>query len=184
MNIILDLFITFAKIGAITFGGGYAMLPILQKEIVEHKKWATDEEILNYYAIGQSTPGVIAVNLATFIGYKRKGVLGGICATLGVITPAIIIITIIAAFVRNFLQYETVSHALGGINAAVAVLIVSAVINLWKKGVKKLFGVIMFVFGFIVAVFTNWSPIIVIITSIICGIIYGSVNGRKAGKDK
>lgn len=184
MNIILDLFLTFAKMGAITFGGGYAMLPILQKEIVEHKKWATDEEMLNYYAIGQSTPGVISVNIATFIGYKEKGVLGGVCATLGVITPAIIIITVIAAFVRNFLEYQIVSYALGGINAAVAVLIVSAVINLWKKGVKKLFGLFMFAFGFMVAAFTNWSPVIVVVTAIICGIIYGSVESRKAGDGK
>lgn len=184
MKILIDLFLTFARIGGFTFGGGYAMLPMIQKEIVEHKKWASEEDVLNYYAIGQSTPGVIAVNTATFIGYQQKGIWGAIFATLGVISPAIIIITIIAAFIRNFLEYEIVGYALGGINVAVAVLIVSAVINLWKKGVKKLFGICMFAFGFLVAVLTNWSPVVVVITAIICGIIYGSAMGKKAGGSK
>ncbi len=184
MNILLDLFLTFARIGGFTFGGGYAMLPMIQKEIVARKKWASDEDVLNYYAIGQSTPGVIAVNVATFIGYRHKGIPGAVVATLGVISPSILIITVIAAFVRNFLEYEVVSHALGGINVAVAVLIVSAVINLWKKGVKNIFGFFMFALGFLVSVFTNWSPVVVVITAIVFGIIYGSIEGRKAGKSK
>ena len=113
MNIYLDLFLTFAKIGVCTFGGGYAMLPILQREVVEKKGWATEEELTDYFAIGQCTPGIIAVNTATFIGHKYKGVLGGILATLGVVFPSLIIINIIAAFLKNFAEYPVVAHALG-----------------------------------------------------------------------
>ena len=102
MKELFDLFWTFCKIGALTFGGGYAMLPLIQREIVENKKWSTEKEILDYYAVGQCTPGVIAVNTATFIGYKLKGIIGGIVATLGVIFPSIVIILIIATFLQNF----------------------------------------------------------------------------------
>ena len=105
MNIMLEMFLTFAKIGAVTFGGGYAMLPILEREIVEKHKWATSQELLDYFAIGQCTPGVIAVNTATFIGYRNKGIIGGITTTLAVVTPSVVIITIIALFIQNFLDY-------------------------------------------------------------------------------
>ena len=115
MNIYLDLFLTFAKIGVCTFGGGYAMLPILQREVVEKKGWATEEELTDYFAIGQCTPGIIAVNTATFIGQKYKGILGGVLATLGVVFPSLIIITLIAAFLQNFASYPVVAHALAGI---------------------------------------------------------------------
>ena len=136
MNIYLDLFLTFAKMGACTFGGGYAMLPILQREVVEKKGWATDEELTDYYAVGQCTPGIIAVNTATFIGFKYKGVLGGILATLGVVFPSIVIITVIAAFLSQFDQYPVVQHALVGINAAVVALIASSALKLGKNNLK------------------------------------------------
>lgn len=136
MNIYLDLFLTFAKMGACTFGGGYAMLPILQREVVEKKGWATDEELTDYYAVGQCTPGIIAVNTATFIGFKYKGVLGGILATLGVVFPSIVIITVIAAFLSQFDQYPVVQHALVGINAAVVALIASSALKLGKTNLK------------------------------------------------
>ena len=135
MNIYLDLFLTFAKIGVCTFGGGYAMLPILQREVVE-KGWATEEELTDYYAIGQCTPGIIAVNTATFIGHKYKGIWGGILATLGVVFPSLIIITIIAAFLKNFAEYPVVAHALAGINAAVVALIAASVFKLGKSTLK------------------------------------------------
>ena len=112
MNLYLDLFLTFAKVGVCTFGGGYAMLPILQREVVENKGWATEEELTDYFAIGQCTPGVIAVNTATFIGYKYKGIIGGILTTLGVVFPSLIIITLIAAFLSNFAHIPAVQHAL------------------------------------------------------------------------
>ena len=137
MNIYLDLFLTFAKVGVCTFGGGYAMLPILQREVVEKKGWATDEELTDYFAVGQCTPGIIAVNTATFIGFKYKGIPGGILATLGVVFPSLIIITAIAAFLSNFADIPMVRHALAGINAAVVALIASSVVKLGKSTLKN-----------------------------------------------
>ena len=133
----IELFCTFARIGAMTFGGGYAMLPILQREIVEKKGWATDEELTDYFAIGQCTPGVIAVNTATFIGSKLKGVPGGIFTTLGVVFPSVVIITLIAAFLSNFADIPVVQHALAGVNACVVALIASSVIKLGKSTLKN-----------------------------------------------
>ena len=137
MNIYADLFLTFAKIGVCTFGGGYAMLPILQREVVEKKGWATEEELTDYFAVGQCTPGIIAVNTATFIGYKHKGVPGGILTTLGVVFPSLVIITAIAAFLSNFADIPMVRHALAGINAAVVALIASSVVKLGKSTLKN-----------------------------------------------
>ncbi len=137
MNIYLDLFFTFAKIGVCTFGGGYAMLPILQREVVEKKGWATDEELTDYFAIGQCTPGIIAVNTATFIGSKLKGIPGGIFTTLGVVFPSVVIITLIAAFLSNFADIPAVQHALAGVNACVVALIASSVIKLGKSSLKN-----------------------------------------------
>ncbi len=122
-----ELFWTFAKIGAFTFGGGYAMLPMIQAEVVSKKHWATDDDILDYFAVGQCTPGVIAVNTASFVGYYRKGIPGCIAATLGVIFPSLVIILVIAALLSSFASIPLVQHALGGIRIAVAVLIVQAV---------------------------------------------------------
>ena len=137
MNIYADLFLTFAKVGVCTFGGGYAMLPILQREVVEKKGWATDGELTDYFAVGQCTPGIIAVNTATFIGFKYKGIPGGILATLGVVFPSLIIITAIAAFLSNFADIPMVRHALAGINAAVVALIASSVVKLGKSTLKN-----------------------------------------------
>ena len=137
MNIYLDLFLTFAKVGVCTFGGGYAMLPILQREVVEKKGWATDGELTDYFAVGQCTPGIIAVNTATFIGYKYKGVPGGVLATLGVVFPSLVIITAIAAFLSSFADIPVVRHALAGINAAVVALIASSVRKLGSSTLKN-----------------------------------------------
>ena len=125
----------FFKMGSFTFGGGYAMLPIIQEEIVNKRKWATDQEVLDYYAIGQSTPGIIAVNTATFIGYNQRGLIGGIVATLGIVSPSIVIITIIAMFFKNFQDYVLVQHALGGIRVVVAALILYAVLKMYRDSV-------------------------------------------------
>lgn len=114
MKDLMNLFIIFFRIGAFTFGGGYAMLPALQMELVEKRSWVSDEEILDYYAIGQCTPGIIAINTATFVGYKRKGLIGGIVATLGMVAPSLIIITTIAAFFKHFQDIEVVQRAFGG----------------------------------------------------------------------
>ena len=139
-----ELFYSFAKIGAFTFGGGYAMLPLIQREVVEKKHWATEEEIMDYYAVGQCTPGIIAVNTATFIGYYKKGIIGGIFATLGVIFPSIVIILLIASLLQNFSDLAIVQHALGGIRVAVCVLVLNAVIKLFKSGVKDFTSTLIF----------------------------------------
>src|SRR5574344_2051776 len=154
---LLDLFWTFAKIGAVTFGGGIAMLPILERELADKRHWTTGEELLDYYAISQSTPGVIAVNVSTFIGYKRKGIAGGIVATAGVVTPSIIIITIIALCLSNFADIPVVQKALVGINVAVASLLTYAVVSFVKKTLKGVFAGIMLVAGFTAIYFFHIS---------------------------
>lgn len=135
MPILIDLFLTFARVGVCTFGGGYAMLPILQRELVENKKWSTEEELADYYAVGQCTPGVIAVNTATFVGRSQAGVAGGIFATLGLVFPSIVIILVIAAFLQNFMHIQWVVHAFNGVRAGVVALILSSVIKLYKTSV-------------------------------------------------
>lgn len=171
MKQLVELFLVFFKMGSFTFGGGYAMLPIIQEEIVNKRSWATDEEILDYYAIGQSTPGIIAVNTATFIGYNQQGIIGGIVATLGVVSPSIILITVIAAFFKNFQDYVIVQHAFAGIRVVVAALIFNAVFKMYKDSVKDWVGIILFITSFLLLVFLDITPIIVIVISAIIGII-------------
>jgi chromate transporter len=129
------LFLVFARVGVTTFGGGYAILPVLRREVVVRRPWATDAQILDYYAIGQCTPGVIAVNASTFVGYGRAGVPGALAATLGLVTPSVVIITAIAAVLSNFAQIEAVRHAFAGIRVCVCVLIGGTVADMWKKSV-------------------------------------------------
>ncbi|HBI93445.1 MAG: chromate transporter [Terrisporobacter othiniensis] len=171
MKELMDLFITFARVGVLTFGGGYAMLPILQREIVEKNDWATDEELMDYYAIGQCTPGVIAVNTATFIGQKNKGIVGGIVATLGVVMPSLVIITAIAAFISNFSDLAIVKNAFAGVRVCVCVLIFNAVVKLWKSSVVDKATLIIFVGVFLGSVFTDLSPILFVVITAIAGII-------------
>ena len=135
MNVLVDLFLTFSRIGVCTFGGGYAMLPILQRELVESKKWATEEELADYYAVDQCTPGIIAVNTATFVGRSQAGIAGGVIATLGLVFPSLVIIMLIAAFLQNFMHLEFVVHAFNGVRAGVVALILSSVIKLFKNAV-------------------------------------------------
>ncbi len=171
MKKIWELFKTFAKIGAFTFGGGYAMLSLLQREIVDKHKWATEEELLDYYAIAQCTPGVIAINTATFVGAKRAGIAGGICATLGVLLPSIVIITVIAAFINHFLEYEIVQHILGGIRVAVAVLIINSVITMSKKSVVDIICAAIAVVSFVLSLVFSVSPILIVIAAGALGLI-------------
>ncbi|WP_419725404.1 chromate transporter [Terrisporobacter petrolearius] len=171
MKELMDLFIAFARVGVLTFGGGYAMLPILQREIVEKNDWATDEELMDYYAIGQCTPGVIAVNTATFIGQKNKGIVGGIVATLGVVMPSLVIITAIAAFISNFSDLAIVKNAFAGVRVCVCVLIFNAVVKLWKSSVVDKATLIIFLGVFLGSVFTDLSPILFVVITAIAGII-------------
>jgi len=135
MNLLADLFLTFARVGVCTFGGGYAMLPILQRELVENKGWATEDELADYYAVGQCTPGIIAVNTSTFVGRKQAGLAGGAAATLGLVFPSVVIIMVIAAFLQNFMDLPWVVHAFNGVRAGVVALIASSVIKLFKNSV-------------------------------------------------
>lgn len=177
MKELLEMFVIFARIGGFTFGGGYAMLPMLQKEVVNGKHWATEEELMDYYAIGQCTPGIIAINTATFIGYKIKGIPGAVMATLGVITPSLVIITVIAAFISNFMELSFVNSAFNGIRACVCVLILDAVIKLAKKSVIDAATVIIFLIVLAVSLFTGLSPAILVVAAGIAGVI---LKGRRA----
>ena len=174
------LFATFAVVGVTTFGGGYAMLPALQREVVEKRRWATDEEIMDWYAIGQCTPGVIAVNTATFVGQKLAGVLGGIFATLGVVFPSLVIITIIAAFIQNFAHLPAVQSAFAGIRVCVCVLILNAVVKLWKKSVVDWKTFLIFIAVFACSVFLSISPVIYVLAAAIAGIIVKELEARKS----
>ncbi len=153
MNILVSLFLTFARIGVCTFGGGYAMLPILQRELVEDKKWATETELADYSAVGQCTPGIIAVNTATFVGRSQAGIAGGVVATLGLVFPSLVIIMVIAAFLQNFMHLEFVIHAFNGVRAGVVALILSSVIKLFKNAVmdwptRVIYAVVLILAGY------------------------------------
>ena len=174
---ILELFITFFKIGAVTFGGGMAMLPILDRELVDKRKWTTSEELLDYYAISQSTPGIIAVNVATFIGFKRRRVAGGIAATLGVVTPSVIIISIIASFIANFEQLVWVQKALRGINVAVTALLVYSVIKLAKKTVRTPWQLLFFTLAFVLVYFFKVHSVLIIVGAALSGILIAWASG-------
>ena len=171
MNLFLELFASFAKVGVMTFGGGYAMLPVLQREVVENKHWATDEELMDYYAVGQCTPGVIAVNTATFVGNKLSGTLGGIVATAGVIFPSLVIITVIAAILTEFADIQAVKSAFAAIRVCVCVLIFNSVVKLWKKAVIDKASLIMCLAVFVLSVFLDISPIFYVIVCAAAGIV-------------
>ena len=180
MKQLLNLFFAFAKVGVMTFGGGYAMLPILQREIVDHHGWATEEELMDYFAIGQCTPGVIAVNTATFIGQKQKGVLGGIAATLGVVFPSLIIISLLAGVIEAFSHIQWVQHAFGGIRVCVCVLILNAVVKLLKKAVVDIPTGIIFGLVALGSYFLPVSPVVFVLLSAAAGIVLKSMGGKKA----
>ena len=169
---LLDLFCAFFRIGLFTFGGGYAMLPLLQREIVEKKKWATEEEMLDYFAVGQCTPGVIAVNTATFVGFKEKKLSGAIFATLGVVSPSLVIITVIAALLSNFAHIAAVQNAFAGIRVAVCVLIFNSIVKLWKKSVVDKLTFAVFLAVFIGSVLlSHVRPVVFIVPSAVPGLV-------------
>ena len=175
-----QLFLTFAKVGVMTFGGGMAMLPILQREVVEDKGWATDEELVDYFAIGQCTPGIIAVNTATFVGQKQAGILGGIAATLGIVFPSLVIITALAGVINSFSHLAWVQHAFAGIRVCVCVLILNAVVKLWKKSVVDWKTFLIFMLVFAGSVFLNISPVLYVLAAAVAGIVIRELEARKA----
>ena len=158
MREIIELYLAFLKIGAVNFGGGYAMLPLLERELVSKRGWTTLDDLMDYFAIGQCTPGVIALNVSTFIGHRKKGVPGALAATSGFLTIPIIIILIIAAFLRNFADLPIVQHAFAGIRVCVCVLILQAILRLWKKSVVDLTSLILYLVVFALAISSAWLP--------------------------
>ena len=196
MHILIDLYLTFTKVGSMMFGGGYAMLPILQREIVDNKKWATTGQLTDYYAVGQCTPGVIAVNTATFIGSQQAGIAGGVAATLGVVTVPAILILIIAAFLSSFMDSVIVAHAFNGIRACVTALILASVVKLFKGAVKDRPTRIIYITVLALAAAGNFlaaperlarvweiitSPVFLVIISGIAGLAIRSVQRSKKG---
>lgn len=175
-----ELFWTFAKMGVITFGGGMAMLPILQREVVDSKGWATEEELTDYYAIGQCTPGIIAVNTATFIGQKCGGVAGGIVATLGLIFPSLVIISFLAALISNFAELAWVRNAFAGIQVCVCILIFNAVIKLLKKSVVDKRTAVIFTLVLAGGVFLDISPVWFVLAAAAAGIVLKNLEAKRA----
>lgn len=172
MPLLLDLFCTFFRIGLFTFGGGYAMLPLLQREIVEKKHWATEEELLDYFAVGQCTPGIIAVNTATFVGFKEQKLSGAIFATLGIVSPSLVIITVIAALLSNFAHIAAVQNAFAGIRVAVCVLILNSIVKLWKKSVVDKLTLGVFIAVFLGSVLlSHVSPVVFIVAAAVLGVV-------------
>lgn len=182
MNKNLKLFLVFAKVGVMTFGGGLAMLPILQREVVDKRNWATEEQLVDYYAIGQCTPGIIAVNTATFVGSSQNGILGGIIATLGLVFPSLVIITVIAAFLTNYAEIPQVQHAFAGIRACVFVLVANAVVKLVRKAVVDIPTGCIFVAVFFLSVFLNISPVIYVFAAAAAGIAVREIKERTGGR--
>ena len=180
MRMLWELFITFAKVGVMTFGGGYAMLPILQREVVEGKDWASDEELTDYFAIGQCTPGIIAVNTATFIGQKQAGFWGGITATLGVVFPSVVIISLLAGVIEAFSHIVWVQHAFGGIRVCVCVLIFNAVVKLWKSAVKDKWAFGIFAVVLVCSLLLDLSPVVYVLFAAVAGIVIKVLGGKKA----
>lgn len=178
MKKLLKLYGVFFTLGLCTFGGGYAMLSLLQKVVVEKHHWATEEELADYYAIGQCTPGIIAINTSTFIGYKMSGILGAVVAALGFLTPSILIIVLIAAFMKNFASLSLVKHAFTGIRICVCVLILDAVLKLGKKSVTNTASVIIFLATLVLAVWTNIPTALLVIAAGLVGYILYRVQRR------
>jgi len=179
MKKLWKLFRVFFELGICTFGGGYAMLSLLQKVVVEKYHWATEEELMDYYAIGQCTPGIIAINTSTFIGYKMMGIAGALTATLGFLCPSIIIITLIAAFLKNFASLPVVAYAFSGIRICVCVLIFDAVLKLGKKSVTDHISWIIFLSITALSILTDISTICLVISAGIAGYLIYQLGGKK-----
>ena len=178
MNEGKNLFFTFAKIGLFTFGGGYAMIPLIEKEVVDKKKWISSEELLDVIAISESTPGPIAVNAATFIGKKIGGFLGALCATLGVVLPSFIIIVAVSFFFEAFRELRIVRYAFFGIRAGVLALILKALISMFKQSPKEILSYILMIASAVMVIFFDVNAIVVIIACALTGVIYSMIRSK------
>ena len=179
MPMLLELFLSFAKIGALTFGGGMAMLPVLQRDLIEKKHWMSEDELLDYYAIGQSTPGIIAINVSTFVGFKQAGIFGGMMATLGMVFPSLIIISLIATFIDSVDHLLWAQKALKGINVSVAALLTSVVLQFSKKTVKSFVGFLCLAVSFAAIFFFHIPSYVMIIAGALLGIVLYVVLQKK-----
>ncbi len=187
MNIIADLFLTFAKVGCFTFGGGYAMIALIEDACVEKKKWITHDDMMNVTVIAESTPGPIAINCATYVGYRQAGFAGAAAATLGMVLPSFLIIFAISRFLDNFLEISWVASVFQGIKIAVGILIVEAGFTMLKKMKKKPFPRIVAASAFVILLAADLlavhiSSITLMIFAAIAGIIYSSVKGPNQGQ--
>jgi len=188
-NVCLDLFLTFSRVGALTFGGGYAMLPILQREVVEQRGWITERDMMDMYAIGQCLPGLIAVNTAIFTGHRVKGARGGLCAALGIVAPSLVIITVIAAFLGRFADVPAVQHAFAGVRICVLVLVAQALWKLRKAALVDWAAVAVFLAILAAGVLTPLSPALLVAAAGLAGfLLYGrtawaSFHPRGKGKE-
>ncbi len=184
MKTLWVLYKTFFMINILTFGGGYAMLPMLEKEIVNNKKWATMDEISDYYAVSQCTPGVIAVNVATFIGYKQKKIMGGVVATLGAVTPSIIIVLLLSGILEQILGYQIVKSAFSGIAVAVCALLIQALLKLTKSGIKDVYTALVAIVSAIVSILFKLSPIVIVLVTGVVTVLYKFILEKARGGKK
>lgn len=178
-KILSELFGSFFRIGILTFGGGLTMLPMLKYEIVQKKKWCSEEQLLDCYAVGQCTPGIIAVNTATYVGYLKAGIPGAIWATTGIVSPSILIITLIASFLRQFIDNIWIQHALVGIRGIVCALMFQTVINLAKKSLIHPLCILICIGAFLLTFFTNIPTILIVILSAIVGNLLAVKGGQQ-----
>ena len=176
----LELYFAFVKIGAFTFGGGLAMMPIMQRELIEKRGWITEEELIDYFAIGQSTPGIIAVNVATFVGYKKLGWLGGIIGTIGVVTPSWVIIMLLAGAISSVDKYPLAQKALKGINVAVAALLTSVIVKFSKKTIKNIWNAAFMLLAFALIYFLKVQSVWIILASLVIGSLITLYKQKKA----
>ncbi|MGN0412283.1 MAG: chromate transporter [Lachnospiraceae bacterium] len=178
-KLLRQLYWAFLRIGGLTFGGGLTMLPMLKYELVEKKDWITEDELLDCYAIGQCTPGIIAVNTATYVGYKKAGIMGGIFSTLGIVTPSLVIITLVAACLEQFMDNIWLQHALMGVRGIVCALMLNTVLNLAKKSLTGLFSYVICIVVFLVALFTGIPTILIVFVTALLGIFLEMFSGKK-----
>ncbi len=181
LRTLLELYLVFVKIGAFTFGGGLAMMPIMQRELIEKKGWITEEELVDYFAIGQSTPGIIAVNVSTFVGYKRAGWFGGIIGTIGVVTPSLVIISLLAGAISSIDKYPLAQKALRGINVAVAALLTSVIVKFSKKTIKNIWNALFMLLSFVLIYFFKVQSVWIIIAALVIGSLL-TLYKQKRGK--
>lgn len=171
MKLLWQLFFSFFKVGLFTFGGGYAMIPLLQAELVEKRKWISESDLMDYFSIGQCTPGIIAVNVATFCGYKMKAKTGAVIATFGIIVPSMILIILIASVLHNFLDNPYVIHAFAGVRIVVVALIAETLISFWKKGIRDKTGIAVFLVSTGLLIGLGVSPAVIVLLAVAFGLI-------------